>query len=242
MIPAIILENVSVLYRHEKDRPTSLKELFVRRNKGPMKKEYIRAIDDVSIQVTRGEVFGVIGRNGAGKTTLLKVMSKIVYPSKGRMRIWGSTASLFGVGSGFHPELTGRENVYLYSAILGRSQSETKSMFQWIVDFSELHNFIDSPIRTYSSGMVARLGFATAMAKRPEIFLVDETLEVGDDQFRNKCKDQFREMVSSKTTIVLVSHSMATVLDLCDRAVWLDKGKIQAIGEVADVVNQYKNE
>lgn len=237
---AVKLEDISVYYRHEQNRPTSLKEFVIRRIKGDLDGAVIKALESVSLEVGVGEVFGIIGRNGAGKSTLLKVISRIIRPTRGRLRVWGRSASLLGVGAGFHPELTGRENVFLYSAILGRKQSETEKRFNAIVEFAELSDFIDTPIRVYSSGMIARLGFATAMADKPEILLVDEVLGVGDQQFRVKCEARFNDFRRVGTTIIIVSHNMRVIETMSDRALWLHNGCIEALGSAKEVVMAYR--
>lgn len=236
---AVALENVLVHYRFVTDRPTSLKEFAIRLLRREIEPQSVRALDDVSLNVKRGEVFGVIGRNGGGKSTLLKLIAGIIRPTAGRVRVWGRVTSLLGVGAGFSHELTGRENVYLYSALLGRSQDRTQALFEQIVDFAELGNFIDAPLRTYSSGMVARLGFAVAMAETPEILLVDEVLAVGDEAFQKKCGARFGAIQKAGTTIIIVSHSMMSIIGLCERALWLSEGKIERIGDATEVVGAY---
>lgn len=236
---AVALENVSVHYRFVTDRPTSMKEFAVRLLRQEIEPQSVRALDDVSLDVKRGEVLGVIGRNGAGKSTLLKLIAGIIRPTAGRVRVWGRVTSLLGVGAGFSHELTGRENVYLYSALLGRSQDRTQALFEQIVDFAELGNFIDAPVRTYSSGMVARLGFAVAMAETPEILLVDEVLAVGDTAFQEKCGVRFREIQNAGATIVIVSHSMKTIRKQCERALWLSDGKAMSLESASQAVKSY---
>lgn len=235
----IRLDDVDVRYRIMFNRATSIKEYFIRLVQRDIRHWTVRALDGVSFEVQRGDVFGVIGRNGAGKSTLLRVISGILRPIRGRVQVWGRVVSLLGIGAGFHDELTGRENVYLYSAILGRSYEETERMFDDIIEFAELADFIDSPIRTYSSGMVARLGFAVAMAQPPEILLVDEVLAVGDDLFKKKCAKRFQEYQENGTTIVIVSHSMSTIESMCNKAIWLREGMLAAEGQAKDVVEQY---
>lgn len=238
--PAIRVEDVSVRYRHEHDRPHSLKGFAIRRLTQQSEQKWILALNGISLEVNRGEVLGIIGRNGAGKSTLLKVISKIVRPTTGRMRVWGETSSLLGVGSGFHSELSGRENVFLYSSLLGRSEEETHELYKSIVEFSEIEDFIESPLRIYSTGMVARLGFAVAMAKRPDNLLVDEVLGVGDVSFREKCSQRFAEFRDRGSTILIVTHSMGTVKSMCDRALWLHKGEVATRGNPGDVVEAYQ--
>jgi ABC-type polysaccharide/polyol phosphate transport system ATPase subunit len=237
----ILLEDITVAFQRIVNRPGSMKEYVIRRIKGEIKAKDLKALNRVSLAVRRGEVFGVIGRNGAGKTTMLRVMSRILRPTQGRLRIWGETTPLMGVGAGFNPELTGRENAFIYSSILGRRQVRTYELMDEIIDFSELGGFIDAPLRTYSSGMVARLGFAVAMAERPEILLLDEVLAVGDEPFREKCSKRFRSFCEAGTTVVMVSHSMGSILDLCNRAVWLHRGRVRAIGDPQETVQAFRN-
>jgi len=237
--PAILLDGVSVVFRRTLNPPTSMKEYVIRALRGGLSAATCRALDDVSLEIRQGEVFGVIGRNGAGKTTLLRVASRILRPTEGRVRVWGTAAPLLGVGAGFNYDLTGRENAFVYSSILGRRRSETARLMEAIVDFAELGDYFDSPLRTYSQGMVARLGFAVAMAVRPDLLLLDEVLGVGDEAFREKCAVRFDEFRRAGTTVVLVSHSLASVEQLCHRAVWLEGGKVRAMGEAKEVVAAY---
>jgi ABC-type polysaccharide/polyol phosphate transport system ATPase subunit len=231
---------VSIHYRREINRPTSLKEYVARRVRGRIPNEMFQAIEDVSLDVREGEVFGVVGRNGAGKSTLLRAVAGIIRPTGGRLRVWGRVTALLGVGAGFHPELTGRENVYLYSSLLGMTRGDTSVMFDDILEFSELKDFIDSPLRVYSTGMIARLGFAVAMARPPEIMLVDEVLGVGDEMFREKCRIRFNAFVAGGATILLVSHNLEEVGNLCVRAVWLHRGRVAEIGDAGPVVGAYR--
>lgn len=236
---AVRLEDVVVRYPYEKNRATSLKEYFIRRLNGDIRTSFLTALDGINAEIRTGETFGIIGRNGAGKSTLLKVISRIIHPTSGRLRVWGKVASFLGVGAGFHPELSGSENIYLYSALLGHPQSFTEAHFDEIVAFSELEEFIHSPIRTYSTGMTARLGFAVAMAERPDILLVDEVLGVGDLQFMQKCVARFQEFQTQGTTTVLVSHSLPDIEMMCQRAIWLHLGQLKASGSSAEVVQAY---
>ena len=238
---AVCLNKVVVRYPLELNRPTSLKEYAIRQMKRDIQRQYLTALKDISTEIPRRETFGVIGRNGAGKSTLLKVIARIIQPTSGRMQVWGKVVSLLGVGAGFHPELSGKENIFLYSALLGRSQSFTVNHYGEIVEFSELEDFIDSPIRTYSSGMIARLGFAVAMVDRPDVLLVDEVLGVGDEFFREKCRLRFSEFHDAGTTLIIVSHSLGEIEKLCQRAIWLHKGNVNEVGRAVDVVNAYKS-
>lgn len=198
------------------------------------------ALKDVSFEVKRGEVLGIIGRNGAGKSTLLKILSRITDPTEGRIRIKGRVASLLEVGTGFHPELTGRENIFLNGAILGMHRHEIKSKFDEIVAFAEVERFLDTPVKRYSSGMYVRLAFAVAAHLEPEILIVDEVLAVGDADFQKKCLGKMRQVAEGNgRTVLFVSHNMAAVRSLCSRCLMLDKGRVQAVGNPADVVARY---
>jgi ABC-2 type transport system ATP-binding protein/lipopolysaccharide transport system ATP-binding protein len=240
MEPVINLRDVSVRYRVPKERIPSLKEYAIRWLNG-RRVEYMDfwALHDVNLEVHKGEVLGIIGQNGAGKSTLLKVIARVMKPTKGHVRVMGKVAPLLELGAGFDWELTGRENIYLNGAILGFSRREMDEKFERIVDFAELWDFIDAPLRTYSTGMVARLGFAIATDVNPDILLIDEVLAVGDERFQKKCIERINGFMNSQTTIVLVSHNMDLIHRMCDRAVWLEKGLIQAVGEVNSVVSSY---
>lgn len=199
------------------------------------------ALRDVDFEVRQGDVVGVIGRNGAGKSTLLKVLSRITEPSEGRVRIRGRVASLLEVGTGFHPELTGRENIYLNGAILGMSRTEIRRKFDEIVDFAEVERFLDTPVKRYSSGMYVRLAFAVAAHLEPEILVIDEVLAVGDAAFQKKCLGKMQDVAGHGRTILFVSHNMAAVKSLCNRGVLLDGGMVKAAGDIADVANAYED-
>jgi lipopolysaccharide transport system ATP-binding protein len=201
-----------------------------------------RALDDVSIEVTRGEVLGIIGRNGAGKSTLLKILSRITEPTAGRAEVYGRVASLLEVGTGFHPELSGRENVYLNGSILGMTRKELARKFDAIVAFAEIDRFIDTPVKHYSSGMYVRLAFAVAAHLEPEILIVDEVLAVGDAMFQEKCLAAMQDSASSGKTVLFVSHSMASIQHLCTRAVLMQGGQIVEDGVPTDVVRRYLSE
>lgn len=209
---------------------------------GQEREDVIWALKDVSFEVEQGEVVGIIGRNGAGKSTLLKILSRITEPSSGRATINGRIASLLEVGTGFHPELTGRENVYLNGTVLGMSRQEVERKFDEIVDFSGVEKFIDTPIKRYSSGMQVRLAFAVAAHLEPEILLVDEVLAVGDAEFQKKCLGKMGEVARKGRTVLLVSHQMAAIQNLCRRAVLLDHGKLQAHGQTDSVITKYLND
>jgi lipopolysaccharide transport system ATP-binding protein len=198
------------------------------------------ALRDVSFEVAQGDVIGIVGRNGAGKSTLLKLLSRITEPTTGRIRIRGRVASLLEVGTGFHPELTGRENIFLNGAILGMSRREIISRFDEIVDFAEVADFLDTPVKRYSSGMYVRLAFAVAANLDPEVLIVDEVLAVGDSQFQRKCLGKMKDFSTTEgRTVIFVSHNMASVRALCNRALWLDHGQIRMQGNSLDVIQAY---
>jgi len=217
----------------------AIPNLFRKRNS--LESEEFWALHDVSFAIKKNEVVGIIGPNGAGKSTILKLLSRIMKPSKGEIRINGKLSALIEVGAGFHNELTGRENIYLNGTILGMTKKEIDSKFDQIVDFSGLAEFIDTPVKRYSSGMYARLGFSVAAHMDPDILLVDEVLAVGDMAFQTKCAEKMRELLNSNTTIVLISHSLSLIQSLCKRVIFLDKGKIQNEGEPEEIIPYYQN-
>jgi len=236
----IRLEKVSVKYRIPSERIKSFKEYTIRFLQGKIQFNSFWALHGIDLIVNRGEVFGIIGNNGAGKSTLLKVVSRVLRPTEGRVIVYGKIAPLLEFGAGFHPELTGRENIYLNGALLGYSRAEMNDCYQNILDFSELHDFIDAPLRTYSSGMYARLGFAVATAHQPEILIVDEILEVGDESFQHKCNDRITQYRENGTTILMVSHNMNTIQNICQRAAWIHHGKLEMVGEPTQVIAAYR--
>lgn len=235
----VSMQGVSVQYRVPRERFSGIKEYAIRWLKRRLEYEEFWAVRDVSFQVHRGEAFGIIGRNGSGKSTMLKVIARVLTPTSGRVITRGRIAPLLELGAGFHPELTGRENVFMNSTLLGRSQKETEQLLPEIVDFAEIEDFFDAPIRTYSTGMIARLGFSVATALRPDILLVDEVLSVGDGYFQEKCLNRMNSFRSLGTTIIIVSHNMNTLQSFCDRALWIDHGLMKAIGNVNEVIEQY---
>jgi len=240
--PTVVsLEAISVRYRVPTEPINTLKEHVIRLFKGtrPGYREFL-ALDEVSFGVTQGESLGIIGRNGAGKSTLLKVISGIMRPTLGRVQVLGHVAPLIELGAGFHPELTGRENVFLNGAILGFSRAEMAAKLDGIVAFSELEDFIDAPLRTYSSGMKVRLGFAVATDIDPEILIIDEVLSVGDEAFQEKCRQRMQQFRTKGTTILFVTHSLDKLTEICDRALWLEHGQIRFLGEVGEAVDAYR--
>jgi ABC-2 type transport system ATP-binding protein/lipopolysaccharide transport system ATP-binding protein len=236
----ILLEDVSVRYRVPSERIGSFKEYMIRLLKRQIQMRTFWAVNGVSLDVYRGETFGLVGVNGAGKSTLLKVIARVLRPTKGRVIVRGRVAPLLELGAGFHPELTGKENIFLNSAMLGFSHRETLEKYDQIVDFSELGEFINAPIRTYSTGMYARLGFSVATASEPDVLIIDEILGVGDETFQNKCQARIEAFRQSGAAILLVSHSMATIQAMCQRAAWLDHGVLKAIGEPEQVIQAYR--
>src|SRR5256885_6409026 len=202
-------------------------------------KEDFWALRNVSFEVRQGEVVGIIGRNGAGKSTLLKILSRITEPTEGKVTLRGRVASLLEVGTGFHPELTGRENIYLNGAILGMSRAEIRKKFDEIVAFAETEKFLDTPVKRYSSGMYVRLAFAVAAHLEPEILVIDEVLAVGDAEFQKKCLGKMESVARTGRTVIFVSHNMVAVQNLCSRALWLSSGKLLGIGTTADVIRSY---
>jgi ABC-type polysaccharide/polyol phosphate transport system ATPase subunit len=194
----------------------------------------------VDLQIYRGEVFGLIGPNGAGKSTLLKLVARVLRPTEGRVIVRGQVAPLLEFGAGFHPELTGRENVFLNGALLGFKRREMEEKFDRIVDFAELWDFIDAPMRTYSSGMWARLGFAVATDIQPDILIVDEVLAVGDEAFQRKSSARMQDFRDHGATILLVSHNMDTIEAMCHRAAWIHHGEVRAVGEAGETIRAYR--
>ncbi len=235
--PAISVDHVSKRFRLHRDRPNSLKEALLNRRRGP--EDEFWALRDVSLDVEKGSFFGLMGHNGSGKSTLLRMMAGIYPPTEGAVRTKGSISALLELGSGFHPDLTGRENIFLNGAMLGQSRRQVADALESIIDFSGLGSFIDSPVKAYSSGMVVRLGFAVAVHVDPEILLVDEVIAVGDEDFQRRCLDHIHMLRNNGTTVVLVSHSTGLMGSLCDRIAWLDHGVLQQVGDPADVIGAY---
>lgn len=229
--------NVSKKFRLVHERNHSLKATVLRGRR--VVAEDFWALRDVSLQVHQGETFGLIGQNGSGKSTMLKCLTRILTPNEGRVEVHGKVSALLELGAGFHPELSGRENVFLNGAILGLPQSELKKRFDEIVDFAGVGDFIDEPVKNYSSGMYVRLGFSVAINVDPDVLFVDEVLAVGDEAFQRKCNDKFNELRNSGKTIVLVTHSMGSVDNLCDRVAWFSKGRVMQIGAPRDVIEAY---
>lgn len=245
----VVLDQVSKKYRLSRLGSKSIREELGRMMKnmlpssrGQAGSDEFYALKEVNLAIERGETVGFIGPNGSGKSTLLKLLARIIYPNEGKIMVGGSVASLIEVGAGFHPELTGRENIFLYGSIMGMKKAEVAKKFDRIVAFSEMEKFIDTPVKRYSSGMYVRLGFAVAAHINPAVLLVDEVLAVGDANFQSKCQQRIEELRRGGMTIAFVSHDMPAVERLCDRVVFVSKGQIRAVGKPQDVISIYYNE
>lgn len=236
----IEVNDVSMRFRMANDRVSGLKEYVVAMLCGKIQYKEFEALKHVSFHVNKGEVVGLVGHNGAGKSTMLKVLSGIFKPTEGSVTVRGNIAPMLELGSGFNFELTGRENIYLNGAILGYSEAFINEKYDEIVKFSEIGQFIDMPLRNYSSGMVARLAFSIATAMVPEVLIVDEVLSVGDAKFREKSYARMMELMHGGTTVLLVSHSLPQIRKMCQHVVWLDHGRVKMFGEVQEVCDAYE--
>lgn len=238
---SIIVENVYKSFNIYMDKANTIKEklLFLFSRNKKQKREVLKGI---SLKIKKGEVVALIGTNGSGKSTLLKLLTKIIYPNKGKIETNGKLTSLLELGAGFHPDFSGRENIYFNASIFGLTKKEIDSRLEDIIEFSELKDFIDSPVRTYSSGMYMRLAFSVAINVDADILLIDEILSVGDEHFQNKCFEKMLELKKQGKTMVFVTHSMGTVKSLCDRAIWLKDGLIRMDGNTEEVVDEYIKE
>ena len=232
-------ESVGIKFKRFIEKEKLLRWTLINFLKGKYSQQVFWALKDITFSVRPGETFGIIGANGSGKSTLLKLIAGILKPDTGKISIGGKVSALLELGAGFHPELTGRENIFLNASLLGFTKKEIKSKFDDIVKFAELENFIDTPVKHYSSGMYMRLGFSIAIHLNPEILLIDEVLAVGDKAFQDKCLDKIFEFKRLGKTIIFVSHDLPTVKKLCKRAIWLNKGKISAIGITQKVIDYY---
>lgn len=233
------IENVSLKFNVDRNRANTLKEFVVRFFKRDLKYEEFWALKGISFNVNKGDVIGIIGHNGAGKSTLLKVISGIMKPTEGIVRLRGNIVPMLELGSGFDFELSGRENIFLNGAILGYSEEFLKRKYDEIVEFSELGSFIELPIRTYSSGMLARLAFSIACIVEPEILIVDEILSVGDADFQEKSRARMMKLMTGGTTVFFVSHDLEQIKEMCNKVVWIEHGVMQEIGTTQDVCNHY---
>lgn len=236
----IEVQNVSMRFQIEEERTDTFKEYIMKLAKKKIKYKEFYALKNVSFSVERGDAVALIGENGSGKSTMLKIISGVLYPTAGKIIADGTIAPLIELGAGFDSELTARENIYLNGAVLGHNRDFMNKHFESIVEFSELKDFIDVPIKNYSSGMTARLGFAIATIVDADILVVDEVLAVGDYGFQKKCKARMKELMGNGTTVLFVSHSMETVKSICKKALWIDHGQIVNYGEVNEVCDRYK--
>jgi ABC-2 type transport system ATP-binding protein len=239
----IQIQNVSVTYRVIKERKRSFQSYIINYLKGKrIRVETLWALRNISLDVRRGESLGIIGHNGAGKSTLLKVISGVIKPVEGKIRVNGNIAPLIELSAGFDDELTGRENIFLSASILGFSKRETEEKYDNIIDFSELKDFINAPLKSYSSGMIARLGFSIATEVYPDILIIDEILAVGDAHFKQKSKERISEFKKKGITILFVSHNMEEIHNLCDRVLWLDHGDVRMLGDPVRIINEYESQ
>lgn len=236
------VDHVTIRFNLANQKVDNLKEYLIKLMKRELMFQEFLAVKDVSFQVRAGEAWGLIGTNGSGKSTLLKAISGIMKPYKGTIRINGSVAPLIELGAGFDPECTARENIFLNGCVLGHTEKFMQEHFDEIVDFAEIHKFLDSPIKNYSSGMKARLGFSVATMVKPDILIVDEILSVGDYKFKQKCMKRMEQLLSGGTTLLYVSHNIEEVMRLCDHAIWIDKGEMKMVGDVQTVCDAYMQE
>lgn len=241
MNPVVTLENVSVEYRRATTKSRSIKEASVDILKGKRKYQVFKALDGISFQINSGEILAIIGRNGSGKSTLLKVISRVIPPTNGRIVVKGHVEPMIELGVGFNPELSGRENIFLNAAIHGRDPKLVRERIEDLISWAGLQDVVDLPLRTYSSGMVARLGFSVATDINPDIVLVDEVLAVGDIDFMEKSRARMEKIMGEGSTVVLVSHDLETVRSLATRAIWMENGKIRDEGATSKVIDSYIN-
>lgn len=235
------VDQVSMIFNIASERLTNLKEYFIKLARHELMFKEFRALNDISFTVRRGDVFGLVGTNGSGKSTMLKIIAGVLDPSEGSCFVNGTIAPLIELGAGFDWELTARENIYLNGALLGYSRTFIDQHFDDIVNFAELWDFLDMPLKNYSSGMVARIAFAIATATEPDLLIVDETLSVGDYLFQQKCEERINHLIRDKgVTVLLVSHSTEQIERMCNRAVWIEKGHLRMLGDAQEVCNAYR--
>lgn len=238
--PIIVFDHVDMIFNIASEQLNNLKEYFIKLVRRQLFFEEFKALKDVSFTINRGEVYGVVGSNGSGKSTLLKLVAGVLEPSNGTVTVGGTIAPIIELGAGFDPELTARENVYLNGALLGYSKKFIDENYDRIIDFAEIRDFQDMPIKNYSSGMVARIAFAIATVTTPDILVVDEALSVGDFRFQEKCENRIKELVARGTTLLFVSHSIEQVERVCERALWIEKGVARMQGDVLEVCEAYR--
>ena len=237
----INLNNVTMKFRMPSEKVDNLKEYFIKLIKKDIRYKEFIALNKVNFEVKKGESWGIVGRNGAGKSTLLRIISNIIVPSEGTVKVNGNISPMLELGLGFNSQLNAIENIYLEGALLGRSRAFMEEHFNEIVSFSELEKFLDMPIKNYSSGMRARMAFSIATIVKPEILIVDEVLSVGDAAFQKKCINRINEMLENVTTLLLVSHNRSTIERLCNKVLWLRDGEVVMAGDTVDVCNAYEN-
>ena len=237
---AIEINDVTMKFNMCREKIDNLKEYLIKFLKKQLSFEEFTALENVSVEVKQGEVFGIVGLNGSGKSTLLKLVSGILKPTTGTVKTNGTISPLIELGAGFDMELTARENIFMNGSVLGYSREFMKEKFDEIIEFAELQNFVEAPLKNFSSGMVARLGFSIATLVKPEILIVDEILAVGDFLFQQKCEQRIQEMMSGGTTVLIVSHSIEQIERLCNRVMWLEKGHVKMIGNTEEVCGAYK--
>lgn len=233
----VIVKNLTKQFKLYYDKASTLKEklIFWKRNKNEVK----TVLDDINLNIKKGETVALIGTNGSGKSTLLKLITKIIYPTNGKVVVKGKLTSLLELGAGFHPDFSGRENIYFNASIFGLSKKQIDERLEKIIEFSELRDYIDNPVRTYSSGMYMRLAFSIAINVDADILLIDEILAVGDQHFQDKCYKRLNELQNSNTTIVMVTHDLERVKELCTRAIWIYDGKVRLDGEPKEIIKEY---
>jgi ABC-type polysaccharide/polyol phosphate transport system ATPase subunit len=235
----IEIDHVSMMFNKCKENVDNIKEYLIRLTKRQLIFEEFWALRDVTVTVKRGDALGIVGLNGSGKSTLLKIIAQVMKPTAGKVNVYGTVAPLIELGAGFDMDLSARENIFLNGAVLGYSRKQMRESFDYIMDFSELWDFVDSPLKNYSSGMVARLGFSIATAHMPDILIIDEILSVGDYKFREKCEKRMNQIIYNGATVIFVSHSIAQVQALCTNAVWLEKGHVIMQGSADEVCKKY---
>lgn len=241
MTYVVDVENVSIKFSMSREKIDNLKEFIIKKIKGDIQTDEFLALNNVTLKVKKGESVGLVGLNGSGKSTLLKVIAGVLKPASGTKKVIGTMAPLIELGAGFDFDLTAKENVFLNGAILGYSRKEMLGYYDDIVDFAELHDFMEVPIKNFSSGMLARLAFAIATIGTPDILIIDEVLSVGDYRFQEKCERRIQSMMNGDTTILFVSHSIEQVEKICNKAIWLEKGVVKMYGDTSEVAHAYKN-
>lgn len=239
--PIIEVEHVSMMFNKSSEHVDNIKEYLVRMVKHKLMFEEFWALKDINFIINKGEAWGIVGLNGSGKSTLLKIIAQVMKPTKGIVKVHGSVAPLIELGAGFDMDLSARENIFLNGAVLGYSRKDMRNQFEKIMDFAELWSFVDLPVKNYSSGMLARLGFSIATVHTPDILIVDEILGVGDFKFQEKCQERMSEIIESGATIIFVSHSIEQVKELCQKVLWLQEGKMVLSGSVEEVCSLYLN-